>query len=176
VEAARGRFGRAIELARQAAATVPLPEFVITLADLYRATGQKALAHEQYALVGATERLLKANGVRTDLELALFKADHGIDVRGALALARAAHLDRPTVFADDTLAWALARNGRCEEALRYSKQALRLGTRDASFFFHRGMIERCLGRRAEAGRWFARALDQNPHFSLVWAPFAKRGP
>jgi tetratricopeptide (TPR) repeat protein len=174
VEAARGRHGRAIELARQAAETVPLPEFVITLGDLYRATGQKARAREQYAVVGATERLLRTNGVRTDLELALFKIDHGTDLRGGLALARTAYRERPTVFAADTLAWALARSGRCGEALPYSKESLRLGTRDATFFFHRGMIVRCLRHRAEARRWFARALEQNPHFSLLWAPVARR--
>jgi tetratricopeptide (TPR) repeat protein len=174
VEAARGRSRRAIELARQAAEAVPLPEFVTTLGDVYRATGRKALAREQYALVGATVRLLRANGVRTDLESALFKVDHRIDLRRALAEARRAHRERPTVFAADTLAWALARNGRCDEGLRYSKQALRLGTRDASFFFHRGMIERCLGDAAEARRWFSGALEQNPHFSLLWASVARK--
>jgi tetratricopeptide (TPR) repeat protein len=174
VEAAQGRHKRAIALAAQAAQTVPLPEFVTTLGDLYWASGQTARAREQYAVVRATEQLLRANGVRTDLENALFKVDHGIDLRRTLAQARAAHRERPTIFADDTLAWALARNGRCEEALRYSKRALRLSTRDAGFYFHRGMIERCLGHSAEARRWFARALDQNPHFSLVWAPVARR--
>jgi tetratricopeptide (TPR) repeat protein len=174
VEAARGRHERAIQLARQAAETVPLPEFVITLGDLYWAAGKKALAREQYAVVGATERLLRANGVKPDLEIALFRVDHGIGLGRALALARSVQRQRPNVFANDTLAWALARTGRCEEALPYSKQALRLGTRDASFFFHRGMIERCLGDGAETRAWFARALDQNPHFSLVWAPVARR--
>jgi tetratricopeptide (TPR) repeat protein len=174
VEAARGRGGRAIGLARQAVDTVPLPELVTTLGDLYRASGQRALAREQYAVVGATERLLRANGVKTDLELALFKIDHGIELQGALVHARAAHRERPTVFADDTLAWALARNGRCREALAHSERALRLGTRDASFFFHRGMIERCLGHRTAARAWFARALGQNPHFSLIWAPVARK--
>jgi hypothetical protein len=142
---------------------------VTTLGDLYWATGQRARAREQYAVVGATERLLRANGVRTDL----VKIDHGIDLRRSLVQARAARRERPTVFADDTLAWALARTGRCEEALRYSELSLRLGTRDASFFFHRGMIERCLGHRTDARRWFARTLEQNPHFSLVWAPVAR---
>jgi tetratricopeptide (TPR) repeat protein len=173
VEAARGRHARAIELARQASETVPLPEFVTTLGDLYWSSGQKVLAHEQYAVVGATERLLRANGVRTDLESALFKVDHGIALRRALAEARRAQRERPTVFADDTLAWALARTGQCEEARLHSKRALRLGTRDASFFFHRGMIERCLGREARARGWFARALDQNPNFSLLWARVAR---
>jgi hypothetical protein len=48
-----------------------------------------------------------------------------------------------------------------------------LGTRDALKFFHRGVIERCLGHEASARRWFQRSLDLNPHFSLRWAPVAR---
>ena len=69
---------------------------------------------------------------------------------------------------------ALARNGQCAAALPYSKAALHLGTQDALKFFHRGMIERCLGRPAEARGWFGRALALNPHFSVLWAPTARR--
>ena len=72
------------------------------------------------------------------------------------------------------LAWALARNGRCAAALPYSQQALRLGTQDALKFFHRGMIERCLGHDGgRAATWFQRALALNPHFSILWAPVAR---
>jgi tetratricopeptide (TPR) repeat protein len=174
MEAARGRDGAAIALAMRAVDAVPLPQFVATLADLYRFTGRTALARRQYALIGAVRRLLAANGVKTDLETALFDVDHGLRLPQALATARRAHRARPSVEADDVLAWALARTGRCGEALRFSKRALRLGTRDAPKFFHRGMIERCLGDHDEARRWFRRALDLNPHFSLLWADTARR--
>ena len=56
----------------------------------------------------------------------------------------------------------------------YSTRSLRLGTQDALKFFHRGMIERCLGHGAEAKSWFRRALALNPHFSVLWAPVARR--
>ena len=42
-----------------------------------------------------------------------------------------AQRERPSIDGDDVLAWALARNGRCGEALHYSKLALRLGTKDS---------------------------------------------
>ena len=119
-------------------------------------------------------RLLAANGVRTDLETALFDVDHGVRLSHTLALARLARRDRPSIDGDDVLAWALARTGHCGEALRFSERALRLGTRDAPKDFHRGMIERCLGHDAQARSWFRRALDLNPHFSLLWAPVARR--
>jgi hypothetical protein len=51
---------------------------------------------------------------------------------------------------------------------------LRLGTLDATKFFHRGMVERCLGHEGGARTWFRRALSLNPHFSLLWGPVARR--
>ena len=119
-------------------------------------------------------RLERANHVNVDLELALFDIDHGLHLKQTLALARLAHAERPSIDGDDVLAWALARNGRCGGALQFSQRALRLGTLDASKFFHRGMIERCLGNRAAARGWFRRALALNPHFSLLWAPLGRR--
>jgi tetratricopeptide (TPR) repeat protein len=174
VDSARGRIRQAIALERRAVDGIPLPQFVAALGDLYRVRGNKAAGRRQYALIGAIQKLLRANGVKTDLETALFDVDHAIRLPQALALARAAYIERPSIDGDDVLAWALVRNHRCDEALHYSKRALRLGTLDATKFFHRGMVERCLGRGAGARIWFRRALSLNPHFSLLWAPVARR--
>ncbi len=170
----RGDLRGAIASQRAAVDLDPLPQYVAALGDLYRAAGEPALARRQYALLGAIERLVRANGVRVDLELALIQADLGIRLPQALELAYAARRERPSIEGDDVLAWALARNGHCRDALPYSQRALRLGTEDALKFFHRGMIERCLGDGAEARSWFRRALALNPHFSVRWAPVAKR--
>jgi len=174
VEGARGRFGHAIALERRAVDQTPLPQFVGYLSDLYTAAGRPALARRQYALVDVIGRLFVANGVKTDLETALFRADHGIRLRETLDLARLARTERPSIDGDDVLAWTLERNGHCGEALRYSKLALRLWTKDALKLFHRGMIERCLGHTADGNRFLRRALALNPHFSLIWAPVAQR--
>jgi tetratricopeptide (TPR) repeat protein len=174
IRAARGDFARAIGLERRAVEQIPLPQFAATLGDLYRLTGRPKAAARQYGLVGVIERLLLASGVKTDLETALFRADHGLHLSRTVALARLAQRQRPSIEGDDVLAWALARNGRCAEALTYSRRALRLGTQDALKFFHRGMIERCLGRQAEARSWIQRALRLNRHFSIAWAPVARQ--
>jgi tetratricopeptide (TPR) repeat protein len=174
VEGARGRLAAAVSLERRAVDETPLPQFVGYLGDLYAVGGRASLAHRQYALIGAIRRLLVANGVKIDLETALFQADHGVRLGQTLALARLAQRERPSIDGDDVLAWTLERNGRCTEALDYSKLALRLGTKDALKFFHRGAIERCLGHRAESRAWFGRALALNPSFSLLWAPVARR--
>lgn len=164
VEAARGRLGRGIALSRRASEILPLPQYVATYGDLLRRAGQRAAAQRQYALVGAIARLERVHGVNVDLEIALFDVDHRIALRRTVALARVAQRERPSIDGDDVLAWALARNGRCGEALGYSKRALRLGTLDAPKFFHRAVIERCLGHRAAARRWFARAHATNPYW------------
>jgi tetratricopeptide (TPR) repeat protein len=169
-----GRTRAAIALEQRAVDAIPLPQYVAQLGDLYRAAGDARRAREQYALIGAIERLLAANGVRTELESALFDADRGARPRQTLALARRARRARPSIEGDDVLAWALARAGRCGEAVRYSRRALRLGTRDALMLFHRGMAERCLGHDSAGRSWFRRALALNPHFSVRWAPVARR--
>ena len=174
VEEAKGHSARAIGLARRAAEVLPLPQPVATLGDLLARHGQRHAAQRQYALVGVIERLLVANGVRTELETALFDVDHGVRMKRALVLARRAHAVRPSIDADDVLAWALARNGRCSEALPYSRSALRLGTLDALKLFHGGMIERCLCRPYAARTYFARAVALNPDFSLLWSESARR--
>jgi tetratricopeptide (TPR) repeat protein len=174
VEAAKGRLPRAIALERRAAATVPLPQFVGELGDLLERAGRRAEARRQRATVGAIDRLLGANGIRTDLEQTLYEVDHGIGLRDAVSRARAARGERPSIYGDDLLAWTLARANRCEEARGWSERALRLGTRDALLFFHRGMIERCRGDRAAARSWMRRALELNPGFSVRWAPLAQR--
>ena len=174
VEAALGRIPRAIALERRAVEAIPLPQYVGFLGDLYRTAGRPRLARREYALIGAIERLLNANGVKTDLEIALFDVDHGIRLEHALVRARLAQIERPSIDGDDVLAWALERNGRCAEALHYSQRALRLGTQDALKLFHRGMIERCLGDADAARTWIRRALDLNPRFSLLWGPLARR--
>jgi tetratricopeptide (TPR) repeat protein len=173
-EAAEGHYRRAIALERAAVNRIPLPQYVSFLGDLYRITGHPVLAQRQYSLIGAIDRLLQANGVRTDVDIALFQADHGIRLRQALVRARIGRAERPSIDGDDVLAWTLERNGQCAAALPYSKLALHLGTQDALKFFHRGMIEHCLGHMASAQTWFRRALALNPHFSILWAPVAER--
>ena len=130
--------------------------YVAQLGDLLASAGRTVEAREQYALVGSIERLQVANGVKVDLETALYRVDHGIRLRDSLSLARRAQAERPSIHGDDVLAWALARNGRCTEALVHSKRSLRLGTRDATFFFHRG-DDRALPRPARRGPQLVRA-------------------
>jgi tetratricopeptide (TPR) repeat protein len=171
-EAARGNLARAISLQRRAVGLRFSPEFAATLGDLYTVAGNDVAARRAYARVEEQERRLAENGVDTDLDRAMFNLEHGIDLRGSLTLARRGYAGRPGVEANEVLSWALVRNGRCKEAIPYSNRALRYP--DGHRYFHRGMIERCLGREAAAKRLFRKALATDPNFSPIWASYARR--
>jgi tetratricopeptide (TPR) repeat protein len=174
VQAAQGRLGAAVATARLAVASVPLPQFVALLVDLLERQGKTAEAARQRATVATIDRLLSANGLRTDLESAVFRADHHIEPADTVRLARRAQVARPSIYGDDALGWALARAGRCARAERWLDHALRLGTRDALLYFHRGYAAGCAGDRAAMRAWYRKALDQSPVFSVRWAPVARR--
>jgi tetratricopeptide (TPR) repeat protein len=174
VQAATGHTMRAIRTLSWVVERYPTPEYVIALGDILSTVGRTADAARQYALVGAEERLLRANGVNVDLEIALFDADHGVNLEEGLLAARQEWARRKSIHVADALGWALHANGRDAEALAYANRALELGTRNALFFFHRGMIERSLGKVRPARRDLSTALNLNPHFSILWSARAAR--
>ncbi len=172
VLAARGDLAAAIRDRQSLVSRLPLPAYLTALGELYEAQGRKDQVRQQYDVVDASIRIARANGVTTDLETALFAADHG-DRATALRAARAERARRDSVQVDDALAWALHVNGRDREAIAQARQAARTGYRNAMFLYHRGMIERALGLRSEARRSLAAALDLNPYFSPLLAPRAR---
>ena len=171
-EAAGGHLAVAIRLQRRAVALRFSPHFAASLGDLYAVAGQRQAARRAYAEVGEQDGRLAANGVDTDLDKAMFQLEHGIDLAGSLALARRGFEKRPGVEANEVLSWALIRNGRCDEAIPYSDAALQFP--DGHRYFHRAMLERCLGRERVARRLFRRALASDPNFSPIWASYARR--
>ena len=176
VHAARGEYDEAIKLYIEATNRIPLSEYVIALGDVYEAAGQSQEAQQQYDLVRAMKRLYTANGVDTDLEMALFEANHsqGQKIDDALTLARRALENRPTIYAKDVLAWTLYQDGQYESAYEMSRQALQLGTKDALLFFHAGMIALKLGNNVEARQYLEQAMTTNPYFSVLYADEARR--
>jgi tetratricopeptide (TPR) repeat protein len=176
VAAARGDLAAAAALLEPAAARLPLPATVALLGDVRAALGERDDARRQYQLVRAIERLNRANGVAVDLELARFEADHardqGADPERAVAMARRALADRPTIYARDTLGWALRQAGRPERALPHARAALRLGTRDALLWYHLAATEADLGMTAAAKRHLAKAFSISPSLTVRDRPAA----
>jgi tetratricopeptide (TPR) repeat protein len=171
--AADGRSAEAIALASRAADRVPSPAVYGLLGDLYAAAGDAAESARQFELVRVMERLAAAQGTSYGREVALFLADHDRDLADALRLARDDAARRGDVYGDDVLAWTLYKNGRPAEAKRVATRALRLGTQEAAFHYHAGMIARALGQPRAAARHLERALALDPAFDVRQAPMAR---
>jgi tetratricopeptide (TPR) repeat protein len=145
IDAAHEHLGAAIERLERVVARLPLPEHVVALGETQLAAGRVAEGRRTLALVGAQERLLRAAGVDTDVDLALFEAEHG-DARRAVRLARAGWASAPSVRSADALAAALTAAGRGREALRWSDRALRLGWREPAVLEHAARAAHAAGR------------------------------
>ncbi|HET6561701.1 MAG TPA: tetratricopeptide repeat protein [Marmoricola sp.] len=141
---ARGDLDAAVRRWQRVVTLLPLPEYLTELGELHLVRGESREAEAQFDVVRATHELLAANGVDTDLESALFEADHG-SVAAALASARAEWDRRHSIHVADVLAWALHRSGRDREAIRHARFATRLGTAEGRLWLHRGTIEAALG-------------------------------
>lgn len=171
--ATRGELAPAIRRYRDVVARLPLPEYVVGLGETELAAHRTAAARHDLALVGAEEKLLQAAGVNTDVDLALFEASHGSPAHG-LVLARRAWAEAPSVRSADALGWALTRAGHPRAGLHYARNALRLGSRDSMFLFHAVVAAREAGQPLLARTWLARSLADNPRFSPLYAPIARR--
>jgi len=173
VRAAQGETAAAIGLYERALAVAPTPAVAGALGDLYAATGDPARARSTYDFAMYMGRVAAARGQVLGRELSLFLADHDRDLGEALRLATAEARARHDVYTDDALAWALFKSGRARAAKRAMSRALRLGTEEATFHFHGGMIAASLDRPRAAARHLRLALALNPHFDARHAALAR---
>ncbi|MEU9138832.1 tetratricopeptide repeat protein [Streptomyces sp. NPDC048404] len=175
-QAALGDRAAAIKGMEQVVQRFPLPQPLVELGELYEArgaAGDAQKARDQYTLVNAWISLAHAYGVNADLDTALAAADHG-DHKAALTAARAEWARRHTVHTADALGWALHVSGHDAEALPYARRATATGYRNASFFYHLGVIEKATGHSDKAHTALKAALDLNPGFSPLGARTARK--
>ncbi|MDF9816213.1 tetratricopeptide repeat protein [Streptomyces sp. SPB162] len=171
-EAALGRTAQAVTDYRTAIARVPQPQYVLELGELLESLGRTVEARAQYTVLEAEQKLFAANGVVDDLNLGQYQADHG-SPQLAVTLLTAERGRRHSVLVADALSWALHRAGRDQEALPLAREANRLGWRDATLRYHRGVIEQALGDDQAARTHLTDALSANPAFSPLRAPDAR---
>jgi tetratricopeptide (TPR) repeat protein len=169
---AQRRWPDALDAATRAAQRVPLPETLGYEADAQRALGDEAAARGTEDLITAIARIGGAAAIN-DRALAISFAEHGRRLDDAVAIARRDVAARDDVFAEDTLAWALARSGHWTEARSAARKAVRWNTQDARLQYHAGVIAMECGDRGEAARRLHLALELNPAFHPVYADDAR---
>jgi tetratricopeptide (TPR) repeat protein len=143
----------------------PDADHLALLAEVELRLGRRGRARRNLARARATEAAALRAGARPDAGAVLLEADHGSAAR-AVRLGRRMWRAAPSVTSADALGWALTRADRPVEGLAYSRRALALGSRYASFHYHAAVAARAAGRPAIARRHLTRAREIDPAFSL----------
>jgi tetratricopeptide (TPR) repeat protein len=164
---ARGDLKRALSLLEKAFAKAATPETAWRLGDARLSAGDRAGAERAY------DHVTRSAADEDPRTVAQFLATKGREPKRAVELARAEMVRRPGVHTIDTLAWALHRAGKTEEAERHTAQALRLGTPDPTLLYHAGAIRIARGKAAEGYRLVERALELSPRFDPIEADAAR---
>ena len=129
----------------------PLPEYQWALADALRSVGHSSEA-------ARVEQAITDRGATEDpRSFSLYLATRRKNIERALQLAEQELVNREDIFTHDALAWALAVNGRIDEARRHLSRALSEGTPDARLFFHAGVIAALSKQKPQARQWLKRA-------------------
>jgi tetratricopeptide (TPR) repeat protein len=171
---AQQKYREAIDFYKKAIEEIPFPDYIAALGDVYIKIGQKEDAKKQYDLVEYIGHLSALNQQTYNRELAVFYADRDIKLQESLELAQKELELRRDVYTLDVLAWSLYKNGKLKEAAEAMDEALSVGTKDAMFYFHAGMIHRDMGDIDGAQEYLHRALAINPHFHIFYADAARR--
>jgi tetratricopeptide (TPR) repeat protein len=172
-ELAARRPREALAAAGRAAEIAPLPETLGYKADAQRALGDLDGAAKTSDLIGAIEQIGNAYHVNDRL-IAIYYSEHGMRADDAYRIARREIAVRgDEIYAQDTLAWAAAMDGKWAEARQAIAKAVRFDTEDPRLQFHAGMIALHFANVAEAKRRLSRALALNPQFHPAYADQAR---
>ena len=163
----------ALDAASKGSNIIPEPETLGYEADAQRALGDAAGAKQTQELIFAVERIGNAYHINDRL-LAVYYAEHGVRLDDAYRIAQREVRSRgDEIYAQDTLAWCAAMDGKWGVAERAAKRATRYDTQDPRIQFHAGMIALHAGKRAEARRRLEKALELNSQFDPFYADQAR---
>ena len=154
IDAFEGDLDAAIDGLQRAAAIAPQPETLGLLADLLTqrgAPGDAAAAPPRPRPSGSSSSSGEIQAQVFDRQLLRFELDHGGATAALVDRARASLDARPDWTGHDTLAWALYRTGRLDDAATEIAAARALGADDARLRYHEGAIDLARGTRRAAG-------------------------
>ena len=151
----------------------PSADAAAVLGDLYTLAGKDDLARSQYQNFELLERE-NAELEKSYRHMINFWLDHEQNLSNSLTLATREYEVRKDIFTCDTLAWALFKNGKVQEAKTFINEALRTGTKDARINYHAGMIYKTLNLREKAIQHLRLGAAMNSAFNPTQAESAKQ--
>jgi tetratricopeptide (TPR) repeat protein len=163
VRLAQGKLHEAADLYAKAAAEAPEPSTLFDLGAVYERLGRTEDAARHYERAEQMAVRADVNQAAHYRDLALFYAERPGKLHEALEFAQRDLAIRKDIEGYDTLAWALYKNGRLEEAATAIGEAMKFGTREPSVYFHAGMIYDALQQSERARGYLEQALEISPH-------------
>ncbi|HEY1470113.1 MAG TPA: tetratricopeptide repeat protein [Candidatus Acidoferrum sp.] len=162
VQTARQRYPEAVELLRRRNQNFPTAASRYALAQALERARQNTEADLAYGdFVGSARALVDA-GNNANQELIFYYLGRGQNPVEALRIARLEIARRHDVNIVDAYAWALCANAQYDEAQKQIAAALVVGVREATFFYHAGVIAAKLHDEALAARYFKQSVELNP--------------
>ena len=158
VRAAQGRTAEAEQLFTEAVAAAPQVHTLFAFGRFYESHGRHDAATPLYA--GSGGRSPRKGFIRrcNYRDPATFYMEQPGQAADALDLARRDLAVRRDIEGLDTLAWALYKNGRIDEAAAASDESMKLGTHEPAFYYHAAMIAARLGQRDKARGFLERGF------------------
>ena len=156
-------YKKSVELIEKSYRYVQDHGFLEQLADYYQVMGNKTKEEEfiEKALFEFAEH--ERDGWNVNHEFAVFCLKHNINLKESLERARKDYKFRPTnIDALNIYAWALHKNGKSKDAVKYIEQAMRLNTNRGIMLYHAGMIHNSVGEKNLSEKYLRLALKENP--------------
>lgn len=173
IDAFEGKTASAISGLMKATAIAPQPEAMALLGDLQQSAGQ-ASSTASFDTVRFIERLGDIQSTTFDRQLLRFELDHGGATDALLARAQLSLVSRPDWTGHDTVAWAMYRLGRFDDASAEIAEARALGDDDARLRYHDGAIQLALGDRSNGVAMLRSALALGPALDPIERAEARR--
>jgi len=162
VRASQGKFAEAADLLRQRYQNAAHAENAYDLAVALTRAGKADEGKALFAEFEVNARKELATADNANRELIFYYTDYASRPAEALRIAAQEFERRKDVYTLDAYGWALAMNGRNDEARQHLQDALAVGVRDAQLLYHSGIIAERSGNMAEAANFLRQSLEVNP--------------
>ena len=153
------QYADAVEMLRDRYRKVPRPDVQFELAHALQMAGHQDEADEAYQGFERAARAVIDAPCNYNRQLVLYYTDRAPNPAEALRIAKIEIARRQDVDTLDAYAWALSASGDQAEAQKQLDKALAVGLRDASFFYHAGVIASRLKDSPAAFRYFNDSLS-----------------
>jgi tetratricopeptide (TPR) repeat protein len=162
VRAAQEKFAEAADLLRQRYENAAHAENAYDLAVALTRAGKADQGRALFAEFEAKARKEMEFADNANRELIFYYADYANRSDEALRIAAHEFERRKDIYTLDAYGWALAMNGRNDEARQHLEEALAVGVRDAQLYYHAGIIAERTGDSDRAANLLRESLKLNP--------------